>query len=143
MVVTRNDMIPLFHHTYQGNMADAKVFSAVLETIKDRMTGLGFDSKKHTIVFDRGNNSMDNMAIVERLALHYVGALTPYHHKQLVGDAMCNFREYDVDAVRYRCTMTNGLFGAGKNRCRIYFREIKGWAIKGICLSLWKRQNIS
>ncbi|MBE7445320.1 MAG: hypothetical protein HS132_08780 [Planctomycetia bacterium] len=50
MVVTRNDMIPLFHHTYQGNLADAKVFSTVLETIRDRMNGLGFDSSTHTMV---------------------------------------------------------------------------------------------
>jgi transposase len=93
MVVTRNDMIPLFHHTYQGNMADAAVFRNVIETIKDRMDGLGLDCEKHTVVFDRGNNSRNNMAIVERLSLHYVGALTPYHHKQLVNEAVDNFKE--------------------------------------------------
>jgi len=26
LVVTKDDMIPLFHHSYEGNMNDAKVF---------------------------------------------------------------------------------------------------------------------
>ncbi|MBE7444353.1 MAG: hypothetical protein HS132_03585 [Planctomycetia bacterium] len=39
------------------------------------MNGLGFDSSTHTMVFDRGNNSRDNMAMVERLSLHYVERL--------------------------------------------------------------------
>ncbi|WP_169702850.1 IS1634 family transposase [Candidatus Kuenenia stuttgartensis] len=142
MVVTRNDMIPLFHHTYQGNMADAKVFSAVLETIKDRMTGLGFDSKKHTIVFDRGNNSMDNMAIVERLALHYVGALTPYHHKQLVGDAMCNFREYDVDGSKIQVYHDKRVIWGQERTVVVFISEkLKVGQLRGMSQSLEKAEH--
>jgi len=97
MVVTRQDMIPLFHHTYQGNMNDTKVFGAVVKKIKSRLKELGLDIEKHTLVFDRGNNSKKNLAIVKDLQLHYVGALTPYHHKELIDDAADNFDELDVD----------------------------------------------
>lgn len=142
MVVTRNDMIPLFHHTYQGNMADAKVFSAVLETIKDRMTGLGFDSKKHTIVFDRGNNSMDNMAIVERLALHYVGALTPYHHKQLVEDAMRNFREYDVDGSKIQVYHDKRVIWGQERTVVVFISEkLKVGQLSGMSQALEKAEH--
>ena len=41
MVVTREDMIPLFHLTYQGNINDTKVFSAVIKEIKNRLIELG------------------------------------------------------------------------------------------------------
>ncbi len=34
MVVTRKDMIPVFHHTYDGNMNDTKVFKTVIGKIK-------------------------------------------------------------------------------------------------------------
>ena len=34
---------------------------------------------------------------VFELQLHYVGALTPYHHKNLINDAMDNFQELEVN----------------------------------------------
>ena len=96
MVVTREDMIPLFHLTYQGNMNDTKVFRTVIKEIKNRLKALNLDVEKHTLIFDRGNNSKKNMAIVRDLHLHYVGALTPYNHKKLINEAIDNFEELDV-----------------------------------------------
>jgi transposase len=97
MVVTREDMIPLFHLVYQGNMNDTKVFRKVIKEIKNRLIELELEVEKHTLIFDRGNNSKKNMAIVRDLQLHYVGALTPYNHKNLINDAVDNFEELDVD----------------------------------------------
>jgi transposase len=102
MVVTRKDMIPVFHHTYDGNMNDTKVFKAVIGKIKSRTKELGMDSERHTIVFDRGNNSKKNLAIVKEQQLHYVGALTPYHHKKLIDNATENFHELNVDGKAIR-----------------------------------------
>ncbi len=142
MVVTRNDMIPLFHHTYQGNLADARVFSTVIETIKDRMNGLGFDSNKHTIVFDRGNNSRDNMATVERLSLHYVGALTPFHHKQLVEDAVCNFKEYDVDGSKMQVYRDKRIIWGQERTVVVFISEkLKAGQLRGMYQSLEKAEQ--
>lgn len=142
MVVTRNDMIPLFHHTYQGNLADATVFSTVIEIIKDRMNGLGFDSEKHTIVFDRGNNSRDNMAIVERLSLHYVGALTPYHHKQLVEDAVCHFKEYDVDGSKMQVYRDKRVIWEQERTVVVFISEkLKAGQLRGMYQSLEKAEH--
>jgi len=88
MVVSREDYIPLFHHSYQGNLQDAVVFREVIEKIKDRMQSLGLNQDTHTLVFDRGNNSKKNLDIVKSLGFYYVGALTPYHHKEVIGRAM-------------------------------------------------------
>jgi len=49
---------------------------------------LKLDIDKHTLVFDRGNNSKKNLKAIKELEFHYVGALTPYHHKTLVDEAM-------------------------------------------------------
>ena len=87
LVVTRGDQIPLFHLTYQGNRHDGPVFSAIIERLKQRMLALGLDLEKHTLVFDRGNNSKKNMALIAQAGLHYVGALTPYHHPALLEHA--------------------------------------------------------
>jgi transposase len=87
LVVTRQDFLPLFHHTYRGNLNDSKVFAQVLSGIKQRLVDLNMDVQKHTLVFDRGCNSIKNMAHVRRLGLHYVGALTPSQHRKLIEDA--------------------------------------------------------
>ena len=55
------------------------------------MIKLNIDVNQHTIVFDRGCNSKDNLKKVKRLKLHYVGALTPYHHQELIETAESNF----------------------------------------------------
>lgn len=142
MVVTRNDMIPLFHHTYQGNMADAAVFRDVIETIKDRMEGLGLDREKHTVVFDRGNNSRNNMAIVERLLLHYVGALTPYHHKQLVHEAVNNFKEYDVEGSKMQVYRDKRVLWQQERTVVVFISEkLKAGQVRGMYQSLEKAEK--
>lgn len=142
MVVTRNDMIPLFHHTYQGNMADAAVFRDVIETIKDRMEGLGLDREKHTVVFDRGNNSRNNMAIVERLALHYVGALTPYHHKQLVNEAVDNFKKYDVEGSKMQVYRDKRVLWQQERTVVVFISEkLKAGQVRGMYQSLEKAEK--
>jgi len=139
MVVTREDMIPVFHHTYDGNMNDTKVFKTVIGKIKDRIKELGLDTERHTIVFDRGNNSKKNLATVKELQLHYVGALTPYHHKKLAEDAMEDFQELEVDGkgihvYRGRRTIWQ------EDRTVIVFisEKLKSGQIRGIYQSLEK-----
>jgi len=97
LVVTREDLIPLFHLTYQGNISDVTVFAQVTLQIKTRLKDLGMDAEKHTLVFDRGNNSRKNLARLQRHHLHYVGALRPSDHRQLIAAAESNFTETDID----------------------------------------------
>jgi transposase len=93
LVVNREDLIPMFHLTYQGNFNDATVFKSVIVKIKKRMEELNLNVKQHTIVFDRGNNSKHNLAMVTDAGLHYVGALSPCHHTVLVEDAIDKMSE--------------------------------------------------
>jgi transposase len=97
LVVTREDLIPLFHHSYRGNMNDTVVFKTVIGSIKQRIINLGLDINNHTFVFDRGNNSIANLEIVKKLELFYVGALTPCHHIELTVTALKNLKAIKVD----------------------------------------------
>ena len=97
LVVTREDIIPLFHHSYRGNMNDTVVFKTVIRSIKQRIINLGLDINNHTFVFDRGNNSIANLEIVKKLELFYVGALTPCHHIELTVTALKNLKAIKVD----------------------------------------------
>lgn len=84
LAVTQEDFIPLIHHAYRGNINDSKVFGKLIGSIKERMIKLNIDVNQHTIVFDRGCNSKENLKKVRELHLHYIGALTPYHHQALI-----------------------------------------------------------
>ena len=87
MVVSRNDIIPLFHETYEGNKADSKIFVATIGKITDRLIAISSDLADLTLVFDRGNNSKSNLS-EDVLKIHYVGALTPSQHKDLMKTAL-------------------------------------------------------
>ena len=142
MVVTREDMIPLFHLTYQGNMNDTKVFRTVIKEIKNRLKALNLDVEKHTLIFDRGNNSKKNMAIVRDLHLHYVGALTPYNHKKLIDDAIDNFEELDVGGNVIQVYRDKREIWQEERTVVVFISEkLKAGQIRGIYQSLEKRQK--
>ncbi len=139
MVVTQEDMIPVLHHTYDGNMNDTKVFKTVIGKIKNRIKGLGLDIGRHTVVFDRGNNSKKNLATVKGLQLHYVGALTPYHHKKLVEDAMEDFQEVEVDGKGIHVYRDKRTIWHEERTVIVFISEkLKSGQIRGIYQSLDK-----
>jgi transposase len=142
MVVTREDMIPLFHLTYQGNMNDTKVFRTVIKEIKNRLKALSLDVEKHTLIFDRGNNSKKNMAIVRDLHLHYVGALTPYNHKKLIDEAIDNFEELDVGGNVIQVYRDKREIWQEERTVVVFISEkLKAGQIRGIYQSLEKKQK--
>ncbi len=145
MVVTREDMIPLFHLAYQGNMSDTKVFGTVVKKIKNRLKELGMDVERHTLIFDRGNNSKKNMAIVKGLQLHYVhyvGALTPYNHKRLIDEAIDNFEELDVGGNTIQVYRDKQEIWQEERTVVVFISEkLKAGQIRGIYQSLEKKQK--
>jgi len=142
MVVTRKDSIPIFHQTYQGNLCDAVVFRDVIGSIKERMIALGLDMGKHTLVFDRGNNSKKNMALVEEMGLHYVGALTPYHHQALVDEADGNYNSITVKGEPldiYR--VKKQIWGQERTVLIFVSEHLKAGQLRGIYQSLKKKEK--
>jgi transposase len=141
LVVTRQDFIPLFHHTYKGNMSDATIFRQVVGRIKRRMKDLNMDVEKHTLVFDRGCNSKKNMALVARLKLHYVGALTPSHHMDLIQDAEANFTPTNVGDKTlslYRDKRT--IWGEERTVVVFISEKLKAGQLRGVYQALKKRK---
>jgi transposase len=142
LVVTKKDLIPLFHLTYRGNRNDTVVFKAIASRVKDRIIELGLDLKKHTIVFDRGNNSKKNMNILKKLSFHYVGALTPYHHKKLIEDAEKSFREVSVGENRIRAYRDKRIIWGEERTVIVYISEkLKAGQLRGIYQALTKKMK--
>ena len=140
LVVSREDFLPLFHHTYRGNLQDVTVFGELLARVLQRMKQLGLDPRKHTLVFDRGCNSKGNLALLNEWNLHYLGALTPHHHQPLLQRAEKSFElievgEAELQVYRERCEIW------GQERTVVVFvsEKLKAGQIRGVYQQLQKK----
>ena len=83
---TTDGHLPLFYDVYEGNRSDAKEFPQVLERferwLRER-TASTWSATKPTLIFDKGNNSADNFALVDTLELPYVGSVKLDEHPDL------------------------------------------------------------
>jgi len=83
---TTDGHLPLFYDVYEGNRNDAKEFPQVLERfqrwLKER-AGSTWATAKPTLIFDKGNNSANNFALIDTLELPYVGSVKLDEHPEL------------------------------------------------------------
>jgi len=86
LLVSRKDQIPIFHKVYQGNFADKTVFKEEFKNVLNRFKAISGSLEDITLVFDQGNNSKKMLKNVTG-GIHFVGALSPYHHKALIKEA--------------------------------------------------------
>jgi len=139
LLVTADGEVPLFHHPYAGNQHDTVTFKSVAEELLDRCRALSHGASDLTLVFDKGNNSADTLAIVGASPVHFVGSLVPTQHPELLGIPRSAMRRLDptqlpaVWAYRTRkvvfgvartilCTFNRELFTA---QTRTLAREIR------------------
>ena len=84
---TTDGHLPLFYDVYEGNRNDAKEFPRVLERFQRwlvQRADPGCPTPKPTLIFDKGNNSADNFALIDSLQLPYVGSVKLDEHPDLV-----------------------------------------------------------
>ena len=142
LAVTRQDGIPLFHVTYKGSLHDAKVFPQVLGAIRERMAALNLDLDKHTLVFDRGNNSKKNLALVAEHKVHYVGALTPYHHQPLLAEAEAGYRAQIINGQPLDLYRTRTSIWGQERTVLVFVSErLKAGQLRGIYQALARKET--
>ncbi len=93
LAVTQGDQLPLFHMLYHGRRHDAKLFPEAMTSLVDRYLALHRGTDKMTVVFDKGNNSPDNIKHARSLGVSVVGSLVPSHHPDLCGVRLKRFGE--------------------------------------------------
>ncbi len=102
LVLTRDGGIPLVSHTYAGNRPDVTQFTAVIDKLTADYQGLidharrathGGDDQQAdgrvpvgevTVVFDAGQNSLDNFAHLGATNLGYIGSVPPSDQPDLL-----------------------------------------------------------
>src|SRR5437660_10872083 len=95
LLVSADSEVPLFHHPYAGNQHDAVTFHGVVEELLQRCGSLAQQLRDITLVFDKGNNSEDNLKILQKRAAHFLGSLVPTQHPDLLAIPRENMRRLD------------------------------------------------
>lgn len=92
LLVTRHFHVPLLHATYPGNRTDAPQFASVTEELVARFEALSRGVERITLVFDKGNNSEENIRALDGTSYHFVGSLPPSQHPKLLDIPRSEFR---------------------------------------------------
>ena len=69
---------------YEGNVVDAQQFPDSLTAIRQRVERIVGHIEDLTLVYDKGNNSKTNQALVDAGPGHYVASLVPKHYPDLM-----------------------------------------------------------
>lgn len=109
LLVTADFHVPLFHHTYPGNQSDAPTFAGLTEKLVRRCRRLTDQVEHLTLVFDKGNNSQDNLEAVHASPYHFVGSLVPTQYPSLL----------EIPRRRFRSLAPEGLPGVRVHRTRL------------------------
>jgi transposase len=99
LVVTRDGGVPVLSHAYPGDRPDVSQFGKVIDELVTRYRQVSESLESLTVVYDAGQNSHDNHAMVEETGLGFVGSLPPSEHPDLLAVPRTDY--VPVDADRY------------------------------------------
>ena len=142
MMVSPDHAIPLLHDTYPGNMSDAKEFPIMVKKLKARYEAITKRNTDITIVFDRGNNSEGNIALLEsfEVKLHYVGGLKKNQATELYKIDLCEYEPLLLRSLEgqlaYRTEMD--VFGRRLDVVITYNPELEEGQMQGILINIEK-----
>ena len=105
LIVTRRDHLPLLHKIYQGNLQDRTVFKEHFQQMVQRFKALSGSLEDITLVFDQGNNSRATLREVDG-EIHFVGAISPCHHKELIEKANASMHRVSLSNKEIDCYRT-------------------------------------
>jgi transposase len=92
LMVSWDFHIPLFSRVYEGNQPDSVTFSKVLDDRVARYQMFKERCRRVTLVFDKGNNSEENMEALDGSPYHVIGSLVPSQHQDLLDIPTKRFR---------------------------------------------------
>jgi transposase len=143
LLVTSDGDVPLFHHTYAGNQHDSVTFGSVSAELAERCRALGDGVCDITLVFDKGNNSKENLAAVEDGPFHFIGSLVPTQHPDLLAidrDQMRRLDKAQLPAVwSYRTKKK--VFGIERTVLVTYNRPLYRAQLKTLRREIGKRKR--
>jgi transposase len=138
LVVTRDGGIPLLSHAYPGNKPDVTQFPEMIAALAARHAALAAASGRQpaeiTVVFDAGQNSDDNFALLDAITgFHYVGSVPASDCGDLT--ALPASARSAVDAGRFggltACDTRRAVYGAERRAVLTHSPELHEGQARG------------
>jgi transposase len=92
LLVSTDFHIPLFHRVYAGNVHDSVEFRSITEDLAAHYRDLVQSCDHITLIFDKGNNSVEALQTLTETPFHFVGSLVPTQHPDLLAVPRRRFR---------------------------------------------------
>jgi len=137
LVVTRDGGVPLLSHAYPGNKPDVTQFPQMITTLAGRHTALAAAAGQHgaemTVVFDAGQNSEANFALLAGTGLRYVGSVPASDCRDLL--ALPADARTVVDQDRFggltACDTRREVYGTGRRVILTHSPELHEHQVRG------------
>lgn len=144
LLVSADFHVPLFHRTYPGNQVDAPTFSSLTAQLVSRYREITDGTEHVTIIFDKGNNSQDNLQAIEESPYHFIGSLVPTQHPDLLAVPEKMFQPLDKQGLPgvqvYRCRRE--VFKAQRTVLVTYNENLFVAQSRTLLREIAKRQNL-
>jgi len=147
LLVSREGQIPLCSQVYEGNRVDSKLFPDSLSRIRQRLSALAVELEDITVVYDKGNLSKANQALVDQAPFGYVASLTPAHHGELMKIPSSRYTPLSDGVPVYR--VRRQIWGAERTVVLLISEQLRAGQIRGLqqhldqrlrALAEWKLQ---
>lgn len=142
LLVSRDGQIPLCSQVYEGNKVDNKLFPDSLNRIRQRLAELSLDLEELTVVYDKGNLSKANQALVDEAPFGYVASLTPAHNKELMAIPRAHYtplpEESSLEGIP-ALRLTREIWGAERTVVLFISEKLRQGQIRGVQQHLQKR----
>lgn len=139
LMVAPDCSIPLLHETYPDNRPDATQFRLMMQHLKSRYESITGKKTDVTVVFDRGNNSEDNMNYLESgdFPLHYVGGLKKNQIRDLLDIPYESYVPLGTPALEGQCAYRTEkeIYGRKSTVVMVYNPALEEGQLQGIKLN--------
>jgi transposase len=143
LLVSVDGEIPLFSQVYPGNQPDSVTFRSLTDELVARYRLLAKEMEHVTVVFDKGNNSEENLEAVAQSPYHVIGSLVPTQHADLLAIPLRRFSplaDPRLDGVQaYRTKKT--VFGREWTVVVTRSQALLAGQLRGIAQHLRKRRR--
>ncbi len=101
LLVSRDKRIPIFYREYEGNRHDSKLFLHIINELFETLTSYAGEKARITVVFDKGMNSEENIAEIDRQEnVNFITTYSTYYAEDLIHVDLSRFRPVDSEKNR-------------------------------------------
>jgi transposase len=97
LLLDRETALPLYYKVYPGNLHDSNLFHQIMDELFGVIVGFAKGEKELTVVFDKGMNSEQNIALIDgKRQIHFITTYSTYFAGYLAKRAPKDFTPLEI-----------------------------------------------